>query len=32
MEYVIGKAIFVYWPLTDWGLIEDVNPVAALSP
>jgi signal peptidase I len=28
MDFVIGKAIFVYWPLTDWGSIEQVNPVA----
>ena len=22
MEYVIGKAVFVYWPPTEWGTIE----------
>ena len=27
MDYVVGKAILVYWPPTDWGLIEHV-PVA----
>jgi signal peptidase I len=27
MDYVVGKAILVYWPPTDWGLIEHM-PVA----
>ena len=27
MDYVVGKAILVYWPPTDWGLITHV-PVA----
>jgi signal peptidase I len=27
MDYVVGKAILVYWPPTDWGLIEHI-PVA----
>jgi signal peptidase I len=27
MDYVVGKAILVYWPPADWGLIEHV-PVA----
>ena len=25
MEYVVGKAIFVYWPPEDWGLIGHAN-------
>lgn len=31
MEYVIGKAILVYWPPTDWGLIEHI-PTASAAP
>jgi len=27
MENVIGKALFVYWPPQQWGLIE--HPIAA---
>ncbi len=27
MDYVVGKAILVYWPPTDWGLLEHV-PIA----
>lgn len=27
MDYVVGKAILVYWPPTNWGLIEHI-PVA----
>jgi len=29
MENVIGKALFVYWPPTEWGLIEDPPAVSA---
>jgi len=29
MDYVIGKAVFVYWPPTQWGAIE--APVEALA-
>ena len=25
MEYVIGKALFVYWPLEEWGTIEHAS-------
>jgi signal peptidase I len=33
MENVIGKAIFIYWPPPDWGLIPDPGTVqAADSP
>jgi signal peptidase I len=35
MENLIGKAIFIYWPPTDWGLIthpEYAIPDAAVSP
>jgi signal peptidase I len=31
MDYVIGKAILVYWPPTDWGLVEHV-PTASAAP
>ena len=24
---VVGKALFIYWPPTDWGLVEHVSPV-----
>lgn len=29
VEYVIGKAIFVYWPPTEWGIIEKSLDVLA---
>lgn len=29
MEYVIGKAMLVYWPPTDWGLIPQKSHVIA---
>jgi signal peptidase I len=29
MEYVVGKAILVYWPPTDWALIAHVPLVSA---
>ncbi len=29
MEMVIGKAVFIYWPPTEWGIIE--QPVDALA-
>ncbi len=29
MEFVIGKAVFVYWPPTNWGIIE--QPTNALA-
>lgn len=22
MDYVVGKAVFIYWPLTEWGLVH----------
>ena len=28
MENVIGRAVFVYWPLRDWGSIKSVDPLA----
>ncbi len=31
MEYVIGKAVFVYWPPQEWGLIEHFV-VASAAP
>jgi len=29
MDYVIGKAFFVYWPPENWGAIEHINPASA---
>jgi signal peptidase I len=29
MDFVIGKAVFVYWPPTEWGVIEE--PAQALA-
>jgi len=29
MDYVVGKAVFVYWPPTEWGLIEQPFNVMA---
>lgn len=29
MEYVVGKALFVYWPLDSWGIIEHVSTASA---
>ena len=26
LEYVVGKAFLVYWPPTDWGIIEHISP------
>lgn len=31
MEYVIGKALFVYWPLEEWGLIKG-SSMASVAP
>ncbi len=28
MENVIGRAVFVYWPLSDWGVIKSIEPLA----
>jgi signal peptidase I len=27
MDYVIGKALFCYWPLRDWGLVQHQQPI-----
>ncbi len=34
MENVIGEAVFVYWPLSDWGTIKSIDPltVSASQP
>ena len=32
LDSVIGKAIFVYWPITDWGTIRSYEIVNAVSP
>ncbi len=29
MEYIIGKAVFVYWPLASLGLVDQPTPVLA---
>jgi signal peptidase I len=29
LDAVVGKAVFVYWPPTVWGIIEHVTPAAA---
>jgi signal peptidase I len=29
MNYVIGKAIFVYWPPTEWGVVENPSTASA---
>ena len=29
MENVVGKALFVYWPPTNWGAIEHTDPASA---
>jgi signal peptidase I len=31
MDYVVGKAILVYWPPPEWGLIDHV-PLASAAP
>jgi signal peptidase I len=31
MENVIGKAIFIYWPPTDWGLVTSPEVEASLT-
>ncbi|MEW5872218.1 MAG: signal peptidase I [Chloroflexota bacterium] len=31
VEYVVGKALFVYWPLEKWGVI-DHPPIASAAP
>ena len=31
MENVIGKAIFIYWPPTDWGMIPSPKAEATIS-
>ncbi len=30
LDYVIGKAIFVYWPPTEWGVLN--QPTASAAP
>lgn len=29
LNFVVGKAVFVYWPPTEWGLIE--HPIVAIA-
>jgi signal peptidase I len=31
-EYVIGKALFIYWPPNEWGVIDYSTTVSAASP
>jgi signal peptidase I len=28
-EYVVGKAVFIYWPPGEWGIIEHVSTASA---
>jgi len=28
LENVVGKAVFVYWPPVEWGLVEHVSPAS----
>jgi signal peptidase I len=30
LDYVIGKAMFVYWPPTEWGVLN--QPTASAAP
>jgi signal peptidase I len=30
LDYVIGKATFVYWPPTEWGVLN--HPTASAAP
>lgn len=29
MDYVVGKAVFIYWPPREWGLIDSSTAIAA---
>lgn len=29
MDYVVGKAIFVYWPPTEWGVVDHPSTASA---
>ena len=29
LDYVVGKALFVYWPPTDWGVLEQPSTASA---
>lgn len=29
LSSVVGKALFVYWPPTEWGLVDHVEPIFA---
>jgi signal peptidase I len=29
MDYVVGKAVFVYWPPQEWGLIDHISTASA---
>ena len=29
MDYVVGKALFVYWPLDSWGTIDHISTASA---
>jgi signal peptidase I len=32
LSYVVGKAVIVYWPPTDWGVIDHVPSTAVAAP
>lgn len=29
MDYVVGKAVFIYWPPTQWGVVEQASTASA---
>jgi signal peptidase I len=29
MDYVVGKAIFIYWPPTQWGVVDQTSTASA---
>lgn len=32
LDYIVGKAVMVYWPLTQFGLVDMVNAADAQAP
>jgi len=31
LDYVVGKATFIYWPPTEWGVVDNL-PTASAAP
>jgi signal peptidase I len=29
LEYVVGKALFIYWPLEEWGIVDHTSTASA---